>query len=186
MPRAVAGHCLVALNNAEVMSIGGIGGNNRSLSETWIYNMNSDAWDEGKPMLSSRFYHGCSTITDKDGHNYIIVAGGLVGEYYWSDDDRDWYGDYITTESVEIYDPMTNNWSVADKLPKGISGGKLIEDGRGGVLMIGGDAVGHTGYTSDIFYLHGKDGTWKKTFKTMNNPSEFHVAMLIPDSFVWC
>ena len=93
---------------------------------------------------------------------------------------------------MEIYDPRTNTWERAGDLPGPVSGGQLIEDGRGGVLLVGGDNVGKFsgykghGYTSDIFYLPGKGGIWSKTFKTIDIPRQFHVALLISDSFVHC
>ena len=238
MPHPVAGHCLIALNNEEVMSIGGIDANGWSLNETWIYNINNDTWRPGKQMSHSRYYHGCSWISDSRDHRFIIVAGGTVGEYrkryqyyYWSDQyeyywydnttyhdhdcydqsdyywydnttdhyhdcydqyDFDWYDNTTLTETVEVYDPITNTWLEVNPLPEALSGSQLIEDGKGGVLMIGGDNVGTfseyrgRGDVSDIYYLSGKDGTWKKSFKVIDIPRQFHVAMLIPDSFVKC
>ncbi len=68
-----------------------------------------------------------------------------------------------------------------------ISGGQLIEDGRGGVLMIGGDDVGDfRGSTPHVFYLPGKDGHWHRTYKTLDVSRAHHVAMLIPDTFINC
>ena len=53
--------------------------------------------------------------------------------------------------------------------------------------MLGGDGMGcFNDHVSDIFYLSGKDGTWKKTFKNLVVPTSFHVALLVPDSFVEC
>lgn len=169
MPRRLAGNCLMALNNEEVMSIGGWNEHFDKLNETWIYNMKNDSWRAGESMSSPRSKHGCSKITDTSGKKYIIVAGGITPNPDGSN----------RSLSVEIYDSTSNDWKEIDELPKPIRAGQLVEDGKGGVLIVGEDL-------SSILYLSTKDGIWKKTWKTIDNPRMGHLAMMIPDSFVNC
>ena len=71
-------------------------------------------------------------------------------------------------------------------IPKSLSKGQLIADGRGGVLMVGGDDGSDTRSTSDIFYLSNKNGDWMQTFKSLDVSSSDHVAMLVPDYIIEC
>ena len=187
MNHSVAGHCIVTLNDNEVMSIGGVDKNCKSLNETWIYNLNTRIWRSGEPMLSSRFYHGCSWIKDANGNSFVMVAGGEVGNYCYDSCTYDRDNDAAISNTSEIFDPLSNMWSKFEDLPIKISSGQVIEDGRGGVLMIGGDATGDfSGSTPHIFHLPGKDGHWRRTFKTLDVPRADHVAMLIPETFINC
>ena len=90
--------------------------------------------------------------------------------------------------TVEVYDLLQMRWSYINNLPLDLSGAQLIEDGRGGVLIVGGyrHSIKYSRYSSDVFYLAEKDGIWKKTFKTLEHGRSRHAAMLIPDSFIQC
>ena len=107
--------------------------------------------------------------------------------YFEDPDTWDWNSTLKVTAKVELFDPVKQEWAEFHDLPRPISGSKLIEDGRGGVLMVGGDDIGnYEGHVSDIIYLSGKEGTWKRTFKTLEISSSHNIAMLIPDSYVQC
>ena len=103
------------------------------------------------------------------GKKYIIVAGGARAQFQ-------------PIASVEIYDLTTNDWEKIDDLPKPVMRSQLIEDGRGGVLMVGGE----TDATYDIFYLPTKNGIWERISKSIGTPRYGHVAMMIPDALVPC
>ena len=138
-------------------------------------------------MLTSRHYHGCARITDLSGNDYIIVAGGDVGRYCMDNKTREWEDNAIATVSSEVFNPRTKTWSKFQDFPKPIYGGHLVEDGRGGALMVGGGTGGDDDRAiGEIIYLPGRNGTWQTTFKTLKLGKVFHVSMLIPDSFVQC
>ena len=187
MYQPIAGHCFVTLNDKEILSIGGIDKQGQTMNDTWIFDLNTKKWKPGVSMLSSRFQHSCGRITDSNGKSFIIAAGGEVGTYFEDPHTLKWKSTLKVTEKVEIFDPVKREWSIFQDLPRPISGSKLIEDGRGGLLMVGGDDIGtYGGHVTDILYLSGKEGTWERTFKTLKKPSAHPVAMFIPDSYVKC
>ena len=187
MPYPIAGHCFITLNDDEIMSIGGMGVEGKSLNQTLIYNLKTKIWRDGIPMNNSRYHHTCAWIKDHNGNGFILVAGGEIGTYFMNP--NTYYLEYTLkiTTTVEIFDPRQQVWSKFDDLPQEMSGSYLVEDGRGGALLVGGDDKGnYEGYTHDILYLSNKDATWQVTFNTLPVACAHHVAMLIPDSFIQC
>ena len=177
MPKKMMGHCFVTLPDDRVISIGGYAYdfdfNDFYYDETWILNVKNQSWEKQSPMIERRAYHGCATITDLDENVFVIVSGGETDN-----------GKRLSTS--EVYDIANNTWSLVASLPKSLSKAQLIEDRRGGVLMVGGDDGSKTQSSSDIFYLPTKNGDWMQTFKSLDVSSSDHVSMLVPDSLIEC
>jgi N-acetylneuraminic acid mutarotase len=195
MYQKIEGHCFVTMNDEEILSIGGMHEEGYTVNDTWVFNINTKKWKPGVPMNSSRTHHKCARITDSNGKTFIIAAGGEIGTNYekfitnttTNITKSTWPTTLKVTANVKIFDPVKQEWSKFHDLPRPLGGSKLIEDGRGGVLMVGGDDTGtFSGHVSDIIYLSGKEGTWERTFKSLEKPSSHTVAMLIPDSYVQC
>ena len=188
-PNKAMGHCLVPLSDTRVMSIGGhwsgLVEEYDSLDyndyidifydQTWILDVENESWSKQAPMLQNRAFHGCAKITDPDGKVFIIVSGGNTDA--WK-----------KLKTTEMYDIVNDKWSSIADLPMPLTAGQLIADGRGGVLMIGGDdgADQNVHPTSDIFYMATKDGAWEQTFKSLDVSSSHHVAILVSDSLIIC
>ena len=177
MPNKLTGHCSLTLPDNRVIFIGGYAYdydfNDIYYDDTWIMDVGNESWSKQSPMQQKRAYHGCTTIMDDDEKKFVIVSGGETDE-----------GEKLQT--AEAYDIANNIWSSIKDMPKSLSKGQLIADGRDGVLMIGGDDGSDTRSTSDIFYLSTKNGDWAQTFKSLDVPSSDHVALLVPDSLINC
>ena len=54
----------------------------------------------------------------------VIVVGGTLGITG------------LPLSTVELYDDATDTWQYGPELPFGISGGVLVEDSMGGVILV--------------------------------------------------
>jgi N-acetylneuraminic acid mutarotase len=123
-------YCIELMAEPEevVFVVGGVGGNNSSISLLERYDITSGTWQPGAKMSSPRFVFGLCQFS---GQLYAI--GGL-----YQDDD-------IALASVECYNPTLDTWSAAPALPRGRSSHCACTVGDtmfvlGGVEKIAGDA----------------------------------------------
>ena len=157
------------------------------MNATWVYDLNTRKWEAGVPMLSSRYFHSCSTIKDSSGKMYVIVTGGEIGSYFKNPTTWEWESTLKVTNTVEVFNLETKKWTQIDDLPRPISGSSMIKDDNGGILIVGGDDTGTwAGAISDIFYLSDKDSSWQHLFKSLDEPTSHHVGMLVPDHLIEC
>ena len=71
------------------------------LSSTWIFDPENDFHVKQGPSLKhGRKTHSCGILETSKGKSLIIVAGGRTGPKQFSAE--------AITDSVEIYDPMSN------------------------------------------------------------------------------
>jgi hypothetical protein len=169
LPVSIGFHCMVMLNSSALFLIGGFNG--ITFSDTYIMNTEgSKRWVSGPSLKFARREHSCSRIKSKPKTSEsfsIVVAGG--------------YG-YMS--SVEALDEGSNEWRQGPDLPFGMSGGAMVEDPMGGVILIGG-----TTPSRDILFRlsHVGDGaSWKEMPQKLKLGRIFLTAIMIPDHIVNC
>jgi len=59
MPKAISRHCIVKLDQSQIMLIGGTDNENRARSETLIFDLEDQEWSDGPRMRQGRWHHGC-------------------------------------------------------------------------------------------------------------------------------
>ncbi len=106
--------------NGKIYVFGGSNNNSGSqilLSQTEIYDTETDSWSEGASMPTARSFPVSAMIDDK-----IYVIGGYIGSAY--------------TNKVEIYDPQTDSWTTGAPMPTAktqasaaVVGGKIYVTG---------------------------------------------------------
>jgi hypothetical protein len=173
LPVTIQGHCMVTVNSATVMVIGGI--QNGFSGKTFYFTFGEESWTEGPQLKNRRWYHSCGKIRrNKDSQEMsIIAAGGYDGSSILS--------------SVEILHEGSNEWETGPELPFGIDNSQMVEDQNGGVILIGGysPSVG----TLDTLYQlphGGQDAVWTKMEQKMKTGRYSHTAILVPDNIVDC
>ncbi|KON78673.1 Kelch repeat-containing protein [Leptospira kirschneri] len=90
-------HTATRLNDGRVIVIGGIGSTDTeitTISSTLIYNPQTDQWVDGPPLNQSRNAHTATLLQDG---RLLVVGGDSNGAY---------------RQTMEIYDPNTNNWTL--------------------------------------------------------------------------
>jgi hypothetical protein len=91
------------------------------------------------PMAVTRNAHAASLLTD----GRVLVTGGYIPDGF----------DGTAIDSVEIYDPVTNTWSLAAPMTyKRTSHGSLTLP-NGKVLVVGGLSIYDTGYATPADYV---------------------------------
>jgi hypothetical protein len=94
LPVTIAAHCMVTVNLATVMVIGGRQ-NGQYSGKTFYFTFGEESWTEGSELKYKRYYHRCEKIRrNKESQEMsIIVAGGYDGSLL---------------SSVEILDECSN------------------------------------------------------------------------------
>ena len=115
LPRSVAAHCLVSINQTHYLLIGGEVGFSASRS-AYLYSEDG-GFSRIEDLKTTRYNHRCSAINN----NTVIVAGDYVSddsEYY---DDYDYDNDYDagTSSDSELLNLTTMTWSTGPELPEG-------------------------------------------------------------------
>jgi hypothetical protein len=174
LPVTIAGHCMVTVNSTTVMVIGGWQ-NGQISGKTFYFTLGEKRWTEGPELKNKRGYHSCGKIRrNKDSQEMsIIVAGGFDGSSRLS--------------SVEILDEGSNEWQAGPELPFGFALSQMVEEQKGGVVLIGGESSS-VGKLDTLFQLPhgGNEAVWTKIEQKMNTGRFRHTAFLVPDNIVDC
>ncbi|XP_062313869.1 kelch-like protein 23 [Osmerus eperlanus] len=92
----------VTLLGANIYVTGGYRTDNiEALDTVWIYDCDGDAWTEGCPMLTARYYHCSVTL-----HGCIYAIGGYRGG--------------APEEETEFYDPLKRKWFPVANMIQGV------------------------------------------------------------------
>ena len=136
-----------------------------------LYNTSGNSWSSVNSMSISRTYP--ASVTLQNGK--VLVIGGVTGNS----------PNFIATNSCEIYDPNTGNWSAAGSLNVARWGhaAKLLPNGK--VLVIGGatDFVNSFPTTTSCELYDPNTDTWTLT-GSMTGTRFFHTASLMRDGNV--
>lgn len=135
-----------------------------------IYNIQNDEWELTDPMPVYR--NSGNILTLRDGR--IMTLGGNKFDPIT--------GDFSFLASVEIFDPMTNQWSIVDSMNYGRFAftSSLLDDGR--VLVTGG-VINGAGITNKTEVYNPETGVWR-VLDTMQFRRFGHSALKLNDGRV--
>ncbi|KAM4626544.1 kelch-like protein 23 [Discoglossus pictus] len=102
--------------------------NIEALNTVWIYNVETDEWTEGCPMLQARYYHCSVTLS-----GCVYVLGG--------------YRKGAPAQEAEFYDPLKKIWVPIADMIKGV--GNATACVQRDVIYVSG---GHYGYRGSCTY----------------------------------
>lgn len=150
MPRA--NHTATLLPNGKVLVVGGVdwdeGGPIYDSAE--LYDPATGIWSVTGSLTTARSDHTATLLAN----GKVLVAGGLLLNR-----------DYFVTNSAELYDPSTGNWSTTGSLNTTRHGqtATLLPDGK--VLVAGGSSTSNVSNTSlNTAELYDPaSGTWSPT-----------------------
>ncbi len=176
LPVTIYGHCMVTVNSTTVMAIGGRQ-NDQYSGKTFYFTTGAKNWTEGPEMKYNRTGHSCGRIRrnkDSQGMSIIVVGG---------------YNDKLQriVSSVEILNEGSNEWQRGPELPLSIWFSKMVEDPKGGVVLIGGYSPSDVILDTLYQLPHGgQDAVWTKMEQKMKTGRQEHTAFLVPDDVVDC
>ncbi|XP_039613520.1 kelch-like protein 23 [Polypterus senegalus] len=119
----------VSLLGPNIFVTGGYRTDNiEALDTVWIYNVDTDEWIEGCPMINARYYHCSVTL-----HGCVFAIGGYRGG--------------APAKEVEVYDPLLKKWSSLANMVQGVGNATacVLRD----VIYVTG---GHYGYRGSCTY----------------------------------
>jgi len=76
-------------------------------------------------------------------------------------------------------------WQKGPPLPFGITHSSLVEDGNGGVILVGGESSENS-YLKTLFRLPHAEGHWEEMNQTLKIGRRDHAAFLIPEAITDC
>ena len=121
----------------------------------------------GPQLIYARQIHSCAMIR-RDGKNPSLSVIAVGGE------------NNGILNTVEILDEGASQWRLGPYLPVPTMAAGLVEDPRGGVIMIGG----HNGpsMTNLIYRLQHGGSKWELLTQKLKIANHYPSAFLIPDS----
>jgi hypothetical protein len=161
----------VRLPDGRVMVVGGFDSSFNGIDSAEIYDPGTNTWSLTGPLHSRRAEDFVATLLPGGG---VLIAGGYLRGF-----------PFIPLSSSEIWNPRTNEWSIAAPMnvPRGEAAWTSLKDGR--VLTTGGvdtiDEVGGPTNSAEIF--DPTTGTWTLT-GSMHVGREDHSAVLLLDGNV--
>jgi hypothetical protein len=176
LPVNIVNHCMVTVNSTTVMVIGGWQNYQYSV-KTFYLTIGDQNWTQGPDSKISRRLHSCGRIR-RDNFSQemtIIVAGG--------------YHDGVSPilSSVEILNKSSNEWQSGPELPFNIDLSQMIEDQKGGVVLVGGRSSLYDKLDTLYQLPHGgQDAVWTKMEQKLKTGRDYHTAFLVPDNIVDC
>jgi hypothetical protein len=159
------------LASGKVLVVGGdgnIAGQSLSLPSAELYDPATDTWSAAGSMTVNRQQHSATLLPS----GKVLVAAG--GSYYYAynpDIDPSAYGLMTYPSSTELYDPVTNSWSVAKRLNRAYVNptSTLLPNGK--TLIIGS--------SQGELYDSATDG-WS-TAASLNTGRSGQTETLLPD-----
>ena len=146
--------------NDKIYVIGGmIEGNELPTNTVDVYDPLSDTWERNIPrMKHPRIYHSANVVNGK-----IYVMGGC--ERCWGE---------IVTKSVEVYDPLTNEWTSIGNMPEAKGGfGTVVIDNK--IYTFGGTLFRDDYVYNSVHVFDPSNNSWEK-LSDMPYPREFMAA----------
>jgi hypothetical protein len=159
-----------------VIDIGGWENDGLS-ANTYFFNTDNEVWMKGPQLKHERFLHSCQRIRkDSQSQEFsIIVVGG-----------NSYRNPFV--EPVEVLDPDLNEWRRGPDLPHVLDSSQLVEDQKGGDILMGGNSVSPNDHLDSLFQLvhAGKEAKLSRMEQKLKVGRKNHVAFLVPDSIVEC
>ena len=73
-------HCLVQLNNDQVLLVGGMNDQKEAEDDTYLFDYPSRTWKGGPPLKHARYGHGCGSFFQETSYGQlemmVLVASG--------------------------------------------------------------------------------------------------------------
>ncbi len=178
LPKPVGEHCMVAINESVLLSIGGFNdGTKKETSKTHFYDFITNTWSPGPNLMDERKGVSCVIINWKipncQSKQIVVAVGGYSSSMGYSSDIE-----FLCT------DKTGSRWQSGPNLPKGSAWSALVEY-KNTLIIVGGQ--GQDGVQSQHLYqLSSPDRSWVEMRQTLKVAISSHVAFLIPDELTTC
>jgi hypothetical protein len=136
----------------------------RSLDSVELYNPGTGTWSVGRAMITPRFRHTATVLTD----GRVLVVGGVDAR---ADSAGDASFGGRALDSAELYDPSTRTWTATGAMTRPREGHTaiLLADGR--VLVFAGATTGRRRISNAELY-DPTTGTWTPTGAMVTSTSD--------------
>jgi len=181
MPSRRAGSTAALLPDNRMMIIGGYtekGIAEGLLASCDVYDPIARRWEEpstAAPLLRARWGHGCAVLRGK-----VYVVGGCSLQ----DGAQPREAFMETLKSCEVYDPVTNSWSVSGALQIARSGSRVVTlAGDRYLAAIGGcdDVFGRAETQATVELFDAETGEWSLLESRLSHPRTTAAAVAVGD-----
>jgi hypothetical protein len=160
------GATLTVLSSGKVLVAGGTTDTFITLATAALYDPAQNTWSNTASMSTVREFH--SAVRLQDGR-VLVAGGGVTG------------GSGGSLSSAEIYDPVTNTWTLTSPMASIRSSFPLILRADGTALATGGDVGGVPTAGAELY--DPLTGNWTNV-GPMVTARESHAAVTLPDGRV--
>lgn len=148
LPEQMVDHCIARVNDTHLFIVGNY--NNGKMA--YLVDTTEDKFIFKKlpDMISNRWRSACGSMTDEDGDQLLIVAGGTTSD--------------CGIATSEIFSMKKYNWTEGPNLPRGFARGGMYSDDDHPLIMIGGKDVfqdGGCNITSDLMTYQKESNTFE-------------------------
>ena len=173
----LSGHCMVAINDTVLLSMGGFKYPELTNYKTYFFNSELNEWSPGPNLNRPRRFFSCTTVnwkspSDGQQEKVVVVVGGIMDDYT------------VHQSSIELLfiNNLSGGWQFGPELSEGVFDSVLIEY-KDSVVLVGGDG-GVDG--KHLYQLSSPDGQWIEMEQTLPIQNKKHIAFLIPDDITDC
>jgi len=178
LPKPVGEHCMVAINESVLLSIGGYNdGTKIRTSETHFYDFITNTWSPGPNLIMGRTGLSCATVNWKipncQSQQIVVAVGGRnVSKGYSSD------VEFLCT------DKNGSRWQSGPSLKNKTRLSALVEY-KNTLILVGGEGPRGVA-TQHLYQLSSPNGSWVEMRQTLKVARSGHVAFLIPEELTAC
>jgi hypothetical protein len=178
LPKAVGEHCMVAINDTVLLSIGGYNdGTEIRTSETHFYDFITNTWSPGPNLIVGRTGLSCAIVNWKipncQSEKIVVAVGGHnISRGHSSD------VEFLCTDKTRY------RWHSGPNFAKGIAYSALVEY-KNTLILVGGQGPGGV-KSQHLYQLSSPDGSWVEMRQTLKVARKAHIAFLIPDELTTC
>ncbi|MHB8135110.1 MAG: Kelch repeat-containing protein [Anaerolineaceae bacterium] len=155
-------HTATTLLDGRILVVGGENATEK-LNTAEIFDPRTNMWSDVPAMSVSRVGHTATRLND----GRVVVVGGC-------------FSNFACTDTVEIYNPLTNSWTYFDDLsltPRKNHAATLLPDGT--VLVTGGTNLGVTPipYFNTVYLFNPVNNSWMPKASMSTTRSEHFMAV---------
>ena len=181
MPVAKVEHCLVALDDGDLLVTGGL--SPLPSEKTYIFSSTSWEWVEVADMPTGRYTLMCGSI-QRGGNQEVVAAGGFYFHYFdmveiYSVEDNLWRTGKFFKPIIylRIFKPNSN--LAANPLPQNIYGATTVPFQDSFLIVGGGSDTPSYGFLDTIYKYEADADSWTLLHQSLTRPLIWTGALMV-------
>ena len=165
MPKSLADHCTLIMQNHKVLVTGGRTLEGFVVKNSFSYDAKTDSWDTLSDMGQARKQHTCTKFNTTTGFEVAIVAGG----------EGDTQGELLSSCEIFYLDVNIGQWARIHELPISLTMSSMLNINNR-LILSGGISEG---IVQDAIWVYDQKSGWHFFNQKL------HTAMYAHTSTIW-